>query len=282
MRVCTTVEDVREARASLTGTLGFVPTMGALHAGHLELVRRARAENQAVAASIFVNPAQFSSADDFRHYPRDLNLDLTLLEAAGVDLVFTPSADAIYPAGFATTINVGPLASTFEGAARPGHFQGVATIVTILFNVIQPAKAYFGQKDAQQLLVVRKFVNDLRLPVDIVAVPTVRDSDGLALSSRNALLTPDQRQLAVCVPRALRAVACAWDTGVREAATLRQRLHAELQVAPGVTVEYAALADAQTLTEPDGAITGPAIVLIAVRIGNVRLIDNCLLSPAET
>jgi pantoate--beta-alanine ligase len=281
MKVSRTVVEVRTGRARLPEKLGFVPTMGALHAGHLELVRRARDENDAVVVSIFVNPTQFSSASDFERYPRDDERDLRLLEEAGVDLVFIPTTDMLYPDGFATSIDVGPIAVPFEGAARPGHFKGVATVVAILLNIVQPQRAYFGEKDAQQLRVVRRLVGDLQLPVEIVGVPTVRDADGLALSSRNALLTPEQRSAAVAVPQSLEAVERCWDAGERDATTLRQRLVERLTAEPTLTIEYASLADPATLVELDGAIEGSALVVVAVQLGSVRLIDNWMLTDVS-
>jgi pantoate--beta-alanine ligase len=280
MQISRTVAEVRAARSRLSQQLGLVPTMGALHAGHLELVRRARDENDAVAVSIFVNPTQFSSSADFQGYPRDDERDLGLLVEAGVDLVFMPTTDVIYPSGFATSVDVGPVAIPFEGAARPGHFKGVATVVAILLNSVQPQRAYFGEKDAQQLRVVRRLVADLQLPVEIVGVPTVRDDDGLALSSRNVLLTTEQRAVAVAVPQSLEAVQRCWDAGERDAAELRQRMVERLSAEPTLTIEYASLADPTTLVELDGAIEGAALVLVAVRLGSVRLIDNWLLTDA--
>lgn len=274
MRICTTVADAREARRTVAGSLGLVPTMGALHDGHLALVRRARAENACVAVSIFVNPTQFTSADDFGRYPRDTERDITLLANEGVDLLFLPTVEDLYPAGHSTTVDVGPVARTFEGAARPGHFTGVATVVTMLLNIIQPQTAYFGQKDAQQLAVVSRLVTDLALPVEIVPVPTVRDTDGVALSSRNVLLSPSARSAAAAIPRALAAVRAAWASGERDAAqlraVLRQRLHAE----PKITIDYATLVDPESFTECDGSIHGDALVIVAVIADGVRLIDN--------
>ncbi|HEX5164122.1 MAG TPA: pantoate--beta-alanine ligase [Thermomicrobiales bacterium] len=281
MRICTTIEEAREVRAALSDQLGFVPTMGALHAGHRELIRRARAENSAVAASIFVNPTQFTSSEDFQHYPRTLDTDLEILEAAGVDLALVPDASALYPAGFSTTIDVGPITRVFEGAARPGHFQGVATVVAILFNIIAPARAYFGQKDAQQVIVVRTLVNDLQLPIEIVSVPTVRDRDGLALSSRNARLTPTQRRAAVSIPRALDAVQQAWAAGERDSSALNARARAELSSQRDITVEYLKLTDPEMFAAWSGTIDGDALVLIAATLGDVRLIDNCLLETSR-
>jgi pantoate--beta-alanine ligase len=281
MKVSRTVVEVRTGRARLPEKLGFVPTMGALHAGHLELVRRARDENDAVVVSIFVNPTQFSSASDFERYPRDDERDLRLLEEAGVDLVFIPTTEVLYPDGFASSIDVGPIAVPFEGAARPGHFKGVATVVAILLNIVQPQRAYFGEKDAQQLRVVRRLVDDLQMPVEIVGVPTVRDADGLALSSRNALLTPQQRAAAVAVPQSLEAVERCWDAGERDATSLRQRLVERLTAEPTLTIEYASLADPATLVELDGAIEGSALVVVAVQLGSVRLIDNWMLTDVS-
>jgi len=280
MEITRTVAEIRASRARLPERLGFVPTMGALHAGHLELVRRAKEENDAVAVSIFVNPTQFSSATDFQQYPRDDERDLALLAKAGVDLVFLPTADVLYPAGFGTSIDVGPVAVPFEGVARPGHFRGVATVVAVLLNLVQPAHAYFGEKDAQQLRVVRRLVADLQMPVEIVGVPTVRDVDGLALSSRNVLLTPEQRSAAVAIPQALDAVQRDWDAGERDAAQLQQRLVERLESEPALEIEYASLADSESLAELDGPIDGSALVLVAARLGAVRLIDNWLLTES--
>jgi pantoate--beta-alanine ligase len=281
MHICTTIAEARAARAGLPEQLGFVPTMGALHAGHRELLRRARVENQAVASSIFVNPTQFTAAEDFQHYPRTLDADLAILRDAGVDLAFVPDAGALYPAGFSTTIDVGPIAGVFEGAARPGHFQGVATVVAILFNIIQPARAYFGQKDAQQVIVVRKLVADLKLPIDIVRVPTVRDDDGLALSSRNAQLSPAQRQAAIAIPRAITAVQQAWADGERDSSRLVAPGEAVIETEKDITLEYIALADPETLTTSTGTIEHDALLLIAATLGTIRLIDNCLLEASR-
>ena len=278
MQIARTVADLRAARARLPEQLGFVPTIGALHAGHLELVRRAREENDAVGVSIFVNPTQFSSAADLQQYPRDDERDLALLAGSGVDLVFLPTTDTLYPAGFGTTIDVGPVAVPFEGVARPGHFQGVATVVAMLFNAVQPTRAYFGEKDAQQLQVVRRLVADLLMPIEIVGVPTVRDDDGLALSSRNALLRAEQRAAAIAIPRALGAVQRSWDAGERDAERLRHLLGETLMCEATVTIEYASLANPETLVELDGLVKGAALVLVAVSLGKVRLIDNCMLN----
>lgn len=281
MQTVDTVAALRAARAQLTGAVGLVPTMGALHAGHLSLVVRARAENSAVIATIFVNPLQFGPAEDLAAYPRDLPGDLALLEQAGVDLVFTPTPGLMYPPDFQTQVEVTRVAQGLEGAHRPGHFQGVATVVTKLFNLTQPQRAYFGQKDAQQAAVIRQMARDLNFPLDVVVCPTVRDSDGLALSSRNAYLTPEQRQAAPVLYRALRAAATAYAAGERDAEALRQAMRAALAAEPLAQPEYVSAADAATLAECDGPLPAQTLLSLAVRIGRTRLIDNWLLPTVE-
>ena len=257
--------------------LGLVPTMGALHEGHLALVRRARAESVTVAVSIFVNPTQFGPQEDLAQYPRALERDLALLEAEGVDLVYAPTAEEVYPPGFDTWVEPGALAQRLEGEARPGHFRGVATVVTKLFNVVRPDRAYFGQKDGQQLVVIRRLVRDLDLDVAIVAVPTVRDSDGLALSSRNAYLTAQERRAAPALYRALRHGEELWRRGERDALVLRQAVRAVLEREPLIKdVEYVSVADAATLEELEG-VDRPAMLSLAARLGKTRLIDNLTL-----
>jgi pantoate--beta-alanine ligase len=272
MRVLHTVAEMRAARAGLPD-LGLVPTMGYLHEGHLSLVARARAECAAVAASIFVNPTQFGPNEDLSRYPRDLPRDLALLEARGVDLVFAPDAAEMYPQGFATEIRVGGVTEVLEGAVRPGHFAGVATVVAKLFNIVQPTRAYFGQKDAQQSVVIKKLVRDLNLPVQVVVAPTVREPDGLALSSRNSYLTAEQRAQAPALYRALTAAKARFDAGEGDAEALRQAMRAELT---GFTVDYVSVADAETLRELD-RVDGRALASMAVRLGATRLIDNLVL-----
>lgn len=281
MQTVDTVAALRAARAQLTGAVGLVPTMGALHAGHLSLVARARAENSAVIATIFVNPLQFGPAEDLAAYPRDLPGDLALLGQAGVDLVFTPTPGLMYPPDFQTQVEVTRVAQGLEGAHRPGHFQGVATVVTKLFNLTQPQRAYFGQKDAQQAAVIRQMARDLNFPLDVVVCPTVRDSDGLALSSRNAYLTPEQRQAAPVLYRALRAAATAYAAGERDAEALRQTMRAALAAEPLAQPEYVSAADAATLAECDGPLPAQTLLSLAVRIGRTRLIDNWLLPAVE-
>ncbi|MDE2779899.1 MAG: pantoate--beta-alanine ligase [Chloroflexota bacterium] len=257
--------------------LGLVPTMGALHEGHLALVRRARRENTSVAASIFVNPTQFGPQEDLATYPRDMDRDLALLESEGVDLVYAPAPEEVYPPGFDTWVDPGAMGQRLEGAVRPGHFRGVATVVTKLLSVIKPERAYFGQKDGQQLAVIRQLERDLNLGVEIVAVPTVRDSDGLALSSRNAYLTPEQRRAAPVIYRALTRARQLWDEGERDAAVLRAAAHGLLKAEPLLKeIDYVSIADADTLEELS-RIEGPAVVSTAARLGGTRLIDNVLL-----
>ena len=278
MRVATTIAEARAARASL-GAVGLVPTMGYLHAGHLSLVALAKAQCDAVAVSIFVNPTQFAPHEDLARYPRDLPRDLDLLRQAGADLVFTPTADEIYPPGFATRIDPGPVATPLEGAVRPGHFSGVATIVAKLFNIVQPTRAYFGQKDAQQSAVVRRIVSDLDFPLDIVVVPTVREPDGLAMSSRNAYLDRAQRAIAPILLGALMRASRLHAAGERDADTLRQAMRDTLATAPELAVDYVSLADPETLDELQRVDAG-ALASLAARLGQTRLIDNVILGAA--
>jgi pantoate--beta-alanine ligase len=279
MRVIDTVFQMREARAALSGPVGLVPTMGALHEGHLSLVRQARADNDHLVASVFVNPTQFGPREDLEAYPRDLDRDLHLLKAEGVDIVFAPTAEEMYPPGFDEWVEVhGPLTSRLEGASRPHFFRGVTTIVARLFRIVEPQRAYFGEKDAQQLRVVRQMVREQGLPVEIVAVPTVREPDGLAMSSRNAYLSPEERQTALVVPRALdlaRMMVERW--GVRDADTLRESVEEYIRQKPQARIDYVSVADHETLEELD-VIDRPALVLLAVRVGSTRLIDNTLVT----
>jgi pantoate--beta-alanine ligase len=260
MKVVRTLAELREARAALAGEVGLVPTMGAFHAGHLALIEAARAENDAVVISLFVNPAQFDDASDLAAYPRDEARDLRLAEEAGVALVFAPAADELYPDGFQTWVDVELASAGLEGAARPGHFRGVATVCLKLFNLVRPARAYFGQKDAQQVAVVRALVHDLNAPLEIRVVPTVRDEDGLALSSRNARLSPAERTEALALPRALAAGAEAHARGADAVAAARASLN-------GLVPDYVEVLDL------DGAL----VLAAAARVGPVRLLDNVLL-----
>ncbi|MCS6870068.1 MAG: pantoate--beta-alanine ligase [Anaerolineae bacterium] len=275
--VCESIDALRRERKLRTGTFGFVPTMGYLHEGHLELVRRANAENDHVVVSIFVNPTQFGPNEDFNAYPRDLERDLAMLSAFPDVVVFTPSVQEMYPQGFQTYVNVEAVSQGLEGARRPGHFRGVATVVAKLFNIVQPQRAYFGQKDAQQLAVIRQMVRDLAFPIEIVGVPTVRASDGLALSSRNSYLTPEERAAAPVLYRALCAAQARYESGERDAETLRETMRAVLAAEPLAHVDYVSVADAETLCECEGAISGAVLLSMAVRIGRARLIDNITL-----
>jgi len=256
--------------------IGFVPTMGALHAGHDSLVARARKENQRVIASIFVNPAQFGPDEDFDTYPRPFEADRTRLEALGVDAIFHPPVDQIYPPAFKTGVDPGPLAEVLEGKSRPGHFAGVLTVVLKLFNLTQPKRAYFGQKDFQQVVLVRQLVRDLGLPIRIVVCPTVRNSDGLAISSRNAYLNPAQRAAAPAVHSALDAAANAFHAGVTDPPELESVAGSMLEGVLGLTIEYVSVVDEATLRAPSRAIPG-SVLAVAVKLGSTRLIDNVVL-----
>lgn len=280
MRVITTIAEFRAERATLAGSLGLVPTMGFLHEGHLSLVRRARAENAFVAATIFVNPTQFGPAEDLARYPRDLPRDLALLQAEGVDLVFAPAVAEMYPPGFSVSIDAGPVAAPLEGAARPGHFRGVATVVCKLFNITAPQRAYFGQKDAQQTLVIRRMTTDLNLPVEIVICPTIREPDGLAMSSRNVYLQPEERRAATVLVRALREAQARFVAGERRGDALRAAMHTVLDTEPLARPEYVSIADLTDLHELD-QVTAGALASLAVRIGTTRLIDNCILDDGH-
>ena len=249
--------------------------MGALHDGHLSLVRAARAENARVAVSIFVNPTQFGPNEDFSKYPRTFEGDRALLEAAGVDLLFAPEPGEMYPSGFATAIDVGPVATRLDGASRPGHFTGVATVVAKLFGIVQPDRAYFGQKDAAQVAVLRQLVRDLSLPVELRVCPTVREADGLALSSRNRYLSPAERGQALVLSRALKTARTLAQAGTGSAEPLLAAAGAELTREPGFRLDYLALVDPDTL-EPVGALhpNRPTLLAVAGWIGSTRLIDN--------
>ncbi len=276
MRVVTTISDVRQERRVGHGSWGLVPTMGYLHQGHLSLVKRARQENDHVAVSIFVNPTQFGPSEDLASYPRDLEHDLSVLDAAGVDLVWTPTVQELYPPRYQTYIEVEAVTKRLEGAARPTHFRGVATVVAKLFNVIQPDRAYFGQKDAQQVVVIRQMTRDLNFPVKVVVCPTLREPDGLAMSSRNVYLTPEQRRAAPALYRSLQAAEAAWRGGERNEDKLRVVITSILEQEPELAVEYINAADPDTLEEIDGP-ANRVLLSLAARIGRARLIDNLLL-----
>lgn len=276
MNIVTTLTELHLARAALMEPVGFVPTMGYLHEGHLSLARQARKECASVVASIFVNPTQFGPQEDLAAYPRDLPRDLHLLEKEGVDLVWTPSIEVMYPPGFQTWITVEELTSQLEGIQRPGHFRGVTTVVAKLFNAIAPQKAYFGQKDAQQAAVIRRMVQDLNMPVQIVVCPIVREADGLAMSSRNVYLSAAERQAAPVLYRALQAARNAYEGGERSAEKLRQVMQAVLAETKLARPQYISCADPETLQELDWVGEG-ALLSMAVYFGKTRLIDNVLL-----
>jgi pantoate--beta-alanine ligase len=279
----TTVDAVRAAVAAARRrglVIGLVPTMGALHAGHASLLRAARQETGYVVASVFVNPTQFGPNEDFARYPRDLEQDREVCAREGVDLVFAPPAEQVYPPGFATYVEVEGLSRVLCGASRPGHFRGVATVVLKLLNIVQPDVAYFGQKDAQQATLIGRMVADLNVPVRLRVCPIVREADGLALSSRNQYLDPQQRRQAVALYMALEEVRARFVGGERDAAALRQVLVDRLAATPGAELDYAAVVDAATL-EPLSQVRGPALVALAVRFGGTRLIDNTVLRPVN-
>jgi len=276
MELIETIAAFRQARARF-GRLGLVPTMGYLHAGHLSLVQQARAECGAVAVTIFVNPTQFGPREDLSRYPRDLERDLRLLREEQVDLVFVPSVAEIYPPGFNTFVDVRDVTEMLEGAVRPGHFQGVATVVCKLFNIVHPTRAYFGQKDAQQTVVVRKMARDLDMPLEVVVVSTTREPDGLAMSSRNVYLSAEQRRAATALYRALSAAGARYAAGERDAEALRQDMRAVLEAEPLAAPEYVSVADVLTLRELDHVGAAGALCSLAVRFGTTRLIDNMLL-----
>jgi pantoate--beta-alanine ligase len=276
MRTTDNLAELRKLRASMQGAFGLVPTMGALHQGHASLVRRARAECAHVGASIFVNPAQFSPGEDFASYPRTMERDLELFESLGVDLAWTPPAESVYPAGFQTWIDVEALGAPLEGKCRPGHFRGVATVVAKLLNCFLPDKAYFGQKDAQQVAVLKRMAKDLDFPVEIVVCPTVREPDGLAMSSRNAYLSPAERKSATVLYRALNAAREKYGQGERNAETLRSVMRSVVRSEPSAYEQYVSAADPETLCELQH-IDQTVLLSLAVRIGKARLIDNILI-----
>ncbi len=276
MQMVSTLADLRAARLALPGTAGLIPTMGYLHEGHISLARRARAECDSVIASIFVNPAQFAPNEDLAKYPRNLERDLQLLESAGVDLVWTPTPEGMYPPGFSTWVEVEGLTRPLEGAARPGHFRGVTTVVTKLFSAVQPERAYFGQKDAQQAAVIRKMVRDLDFPIEIIVGPTVREADGLAMSSRNAYLNAEERKAATVLFNALSAAQQAYQHGERDGDVLRGILRHVIDLQPLARMQYVSAADYDTLEELQ-TLTGKTLLSMAVFIGQTRLIDNFVL-----
>ena len=280
MRVIRAIGELREDLRQLAATgrsVGFVPTMGYLHSGHMELVKRARAENEVVVASIFVNPLQFGPNEDLARYPRDLPRDSGMLEEAGVDILFAPGVQDMYPRPMETVVDVPGLGGELEGAVRPGHFAGVATVVCKLFNIVQPQAAYFGEKDYQQVIIIKRMVEDLALPVHVVAVPTVRDKDGLALSSRNLYLTEAERAAAVIVPQTLAEAERLVAAGLGDPNELEEKLRAFLAREPLAYTEVVAVRDASTL-RPVSSIDEPVVVALFVRFGSTRLLDNRVIS----
>ena len=277
MQIIKSKDEMRRLCRGAPRPLGLVPTMGALHDGHLSLVGRARADSETVAVSIFVNPTQFGEGEDFAQYPRDLDADLEMLRQRGTDLVFVPDVSEVYPPGFDTWVDVGPIADRLEGAARPGHFRGVATVVAKLFGIVGPERAYFGQKDGQQTVVVRKLARDLDMGIEVVVLPTVREADGLAMSSRNVRLSPEQRRAAAAVFRALSSGQALWENAETNADMIRGTVRAVLEAEPLLgNINYVSVAAPDTLEELDWAEPG-AMLSTAVNMGPVRLIDNVIL-----
>lgn len=276
MKVIETIAEMREQRRQLMESVGFVPTMGYLHEGHLALVRQARKENGSVVVSIFVNPTQFGPKEDFKSYPRNIKNDLGMLKPL-TDIVFMPSALEIYTEDFDTWVVPGNITERLEGAARPGHFRGVATVVAKLFNIVQPARAYFGQKDAQQVAVVKKMVADLNMNLKIIACPTVRESDGLAMSSRNIYLTREQRRAAAVLYRALSLASDLWEQGEKDAGMIRHQMTDIIEKEPLADISYISIAHPDTLKEMLHRIKTPALVSMAIKFGKTRLIDNVVL-----
>jgi len=273
MQVVRTIAEIRALRQQLSGTVGFVPTMGYLHEGHLALVKQAKQQNSVAIISIYVNPAQFGPREDLGAYPRDLDRDLDLLQKEGVDIVFVPSDDEMYPLGFSSWVDVEKVTERLEGESRPGHFRGVATVVAKLFNIVQPTRAYFGQKDAQQVVVIKRMAADLNVNLEVVVVPTVRESDGLAMSSRNIYLGPKERQAATILFKALTLARQLRGGGENDAEKIRRQMTALIQKEPLAKLDYASIADAETLQKLN-LLDRPAVASLAVRIGKTRLIDN--------
>jgi pantoate--beta-alanine ligase len=275
MKVLSTIAEMRALRSLTAGPAGFVPTMGYLHEGHLSLIRQARGESQIVIVSIFINPAQFGPGEDYSVYPRDPDRDLDLLKKEGVDIVFMPSVEEMYPPGFNSWVQVEEITQRLEGSVRAGHFKGVTTVVAKLFNIVEPARAYFGQKDAQQALVIRKMVADLDMNLEVVVSPTVRENDGLAMSSRNSYLGPSERRAALILYKSLSLAREAYARGERNAEEIRKGMVSLINEEPLAQIDYVSVADKDTLEELS-KVDRPALVSLAVRIGKTRLIDNIL------
>ncbi len=273
MKVIRTVAEMKVARHEIKGSVGFAPTMGYLHEGHLSLVRKAKAENDYAVASIFVNPTQFLPGEDLEKYPHDLKRDLDLLEPIKTDIVFVPTVAEMYPPGSSTWVNVEKITDRLEGAARPAHFRGVATVVAKLFNIVEPTRAYFGQKDAQQALVLTRMALDLNMNLEVVTLPTVREPDGLAMSSRNVYLSPEERRQATVLYRSLTLARELYDKGERDADRIRREMTALIRREPLAKIGYISIAAAQDLAE-QAVITPPALISLVVKLGKTRLLDN--------
>lgn len=276
MKVVETISEMKQVRRALKEPVGFVPTMGYLHEGHISLVRAAKAENKSVVVSIFVNPTQFGPKEDLSKYPRDLKRDLAMLEKVGTDVVFFPVDKEMYPPGYDTWVDVDKLTKRLEGASRPTHFHGVTTIVTKLFNIVEADNAYFGQKDAQQALVIQKMAKDLNMNVRVIVCPTVREPDSLAMSSRNVYLTPEQRKQATVLHRSLTLAKDLYTKGERNATKIQQQMTELIQKEPLAVIDYISIASPDTLEELE-TIQGKALVSMVVKFGNTRLLDNVTL-----
>jgi pantoate--beta-alanine ligase len=276
MQVIKTISEMKRLRLKLAEAVGFVATMGSLHQGHLALVRQARIENASVVVSIFVNPTQFGVSEDFDRYPRNLELDLSLLQKEGVDFVFAPPAGEMYPPRFSSRVEVDNLTQRLEGVYRPEHFNGVTTVVTKLFNIIQPTRTYFGQKDAQQAIVIKKMVTDLNIDLKVIILPTVREPDGLAMSSRNRYLKPRERKAALVIYQSLKLAKKLQQLGEKDAEKLRLEMAGLICKEPQVAIDYISVANPETLDELE-ELKPPVLVSLAVKIGETRLIDNLIL-----
>ena len=276
MEVIKTIAEMKRLRLKLAEPVGFIATMGYLHQGHLALVRQARTDNASVVVSIFVNPTQFGTGEDFDRYPRNLERDLSLLQKEDVDIVFAPATGEMYPPRFSSHVEVDNLARRLEGASRPGHFKGVTTVVAKLFNIIQPTRVYFGQKDAQQTVVIKKMVADLNMNLKVITLPTVREPDGLAISSRNSYLNPRERQAALVLYQSLMLAKKLWRQGEKDAEKLRQEMARLIRKEPLAAIDYISIADTEALEELE-EVKPPALVSLAVKIGETRLIDNVVL-----
>ncbi|UCC16500.1 MAG: pantoate--beta-alanine ligase [Dehalococcoidales bacterium] len=276
MKIIKTISEVKKERRNLQGTVGLFPTLGYLHEGHLNLVRKSVLDNDFTISSIFVNPTQFGPSEDFDSYPRDFERDLAMLEEEGVEFVFMPSTQEMYPEGYDTWVDIENITRKLEGASRPTHFRGVTTVVAKLFNILEPTRAYFGQKDAQQLAVIKKMVKELNMNLEVITCPTVREPDGLAMSSRNTYLKPDERKAATVLYQSLKLAEKLYSEGERDAIKIRGEMTSLIQQQPAANIDYISIADNVTLDEVD-EITRPVLVSLAVKIGKPRLIDNLVL-----